>query len=184
MMAESTMKTLCTVIWLPALLLLAACEPQKAQGQGEPDAAQAGPPANVDLPPLIKLEGKIPPETHADHTMRVDGLLARRDKYLGQKIVVRGYLVEKYVKPEGAERFEHPHAWLADTPAGGDKRLMLVGFDERVRDALEMGQQYVVTGQFDRRSGDGFIQSAGLLVYEQIEGLELPPEEKPKRRRR
>jgi hypothetical protein len=136
----------------------------------------------VDLPPLIKLEGKIPPETHADHTMRVDGLLARRDKYLGQKIVVRGYLVEKYECPEGATRCEHPHAWLADTPAGGDKRLMLVGFDERVRDALQAGQQYVVTGEFARNSKDGFIQSAGLLIYEQIEGLELPPEDEKKKR--
>ncbi len=177
------MRTLSLMVGLAAAF--AACTPPKAETpEVEQKPQNAGPPARVDLPPLIKLEGTIPPETHPDGTMRVDGLVARREKYFGQKLVARGYLVEKYECPEDAKRCERPHAWLADTPAGGDKKLLLVGIDDRVRDALTVGEQYVVTGTFDRKSDEGFVLSTGLLVYESIQGLELPPEEDDKKRRR
>lgn len=140
------------------------------------------PPAKVDLPPLIKLEGTIPPETHADHTMRIDGLLARRDKYLGQKVLVRGYLIEKYECPKDAKTCERPHVWLADSPAGGDKKLMVVALEEERVEKLEVGEQYLMTGRFDRKSGDGFMRSEGLLLHESIEGFDDAEDEKKKRR--
>lgn len=171
-------------LWAQAALLLAlsACTPPKpAVADAEDEKPKANlPTARVDLPPIVKLEGTIPPETHQDGTMRIDGLLARREKFFGQKILARGYMVEKYECPEEAKRCERPHAWLADTPAGGDKRLLLVGIDDRVRDALTVGEQYVVTGHFAKTSDDGFVLSTGLLVYESIQGLELPPEEDKK----
>ncbi|MCA9526570.1 MAG: hypothetical protein KC549_09785 [Myxococcales bacterium] len=163
------------------LAFVACTAPKIAE---EPDAGPKGPPARVDLPPLIKLEGTLPPETHADGILRVDGLLARKAKHLDQKIVVRGYLVDRYQCPEDAKRCERPHVWLADAP-GADKRMMLVGIDERIAEALKDGEQYVVTGRFARKSDDGFVMSGGLLIYEQVEGLELPPEDdKNKRRKR
>ncbi len=162
-------------------LSLACTSPEAAK---PPTPAVKAPTARVDLPPLIKLEGTIPPETHSDHSMRVDGLLARHEKYMNQKILVRGFLVEKYVRPKKAKRFQRPHAWLSDSPAGGEKRLMLVNLSEEIIEALQVGKQYVVTGKFARRSSDGFVMSSGLLVYEGIEGLELESEKEQKKKKR
>ncbi len=139
-----------------------------------PDAAPAGPPARVDLPPSVQLEGSMPPETHTDGKMRIDGLLARREKYFGQTILVRGYLVEKYECPKEATRCVRNHGYLADTPAGGDKKLLIVNMTDDVRDALKVGEPYEVKGTFARRSDEGFVSSTGLLIYDSIEGLELP----------
>ncbi|MCA9546683.1 MAG: hypothetical protein KC613_19895 [Myxococcales bacterium] len=161
---------------LCALGLLAGCTPPTADLTGNEGASPepAPPPVKVDLPPLIKLEGSLPPETHPDQKLRVDGLLTRAGKYMGQKILVRGYVVEKSNCPKEAKRCERPHLWLADTPAGGDKRLMLVGLYDELLEKLEIGAQHVVTGQFARQSDDGFVMSSGLLVYESIEGIEDP----------
>ncbi|MFN3202178.1 MAG: hypothetical protein ACE366_27490 [Bradymonadia bacterium] len=154
--------------------------------------ASAGPPARVDLPAPIKLEGTIPPETHPDGRMRVDGLMVRRDQYFGQKVMVRGYVVETYVCPKDAKKCQQPHVYLADTPAGGDKRLLVAHVSEDRVGKLEVGKDYVFTGTFDKRSQDGFAASMGLLMHEGIEGFETVEEEqarldgerKKKRRRR
>ena len=178
-------RRLSSVSWLLVGLLGAACTPPTAKQDQSGDPANTGlPPARVNLPPPIKLQGSIPPETHPDGKMRVDGLLARREKYLGQKVLVRGYLVEKYTCPKGAKRCEHPHGYLADTPAGGDKRLLLANLSQEILDLLETGTEYVVTGQYSTRSEDGFVASAGLLIYENIEGLVIPVKKPNKRSRR
>lgn len=155
-----------------ACAVAAACTPPTAADEQSVDSTPQGPPARVDLPPLITLEGSLPPETHADQTMRIDGLLARKEKHLGQKIVVRGYVISKYECPEG-KRCEH-RVWLADAPAGGDKKLVLANLSEELSDLLKVGEQYVVSGEFARQSPDGFVRSAGLLIYQQIEGVEDP----------
>ena len=127
-------------------------------------------PAQIDLPPMVRLAGTIPPETYPDNTLRVDGLLARRQKYLGQKVMVRGHLVSAYKCPEKAERCEAPHVWLHATQAGGDKKLLVVGFTEDTIEKLSIGEQYVVTGDFKRRSPTGFTNSQGLVDFATIEG--------------
>ncbi len=160
-----------------ALLSLSAC----TQFESETPEISPALKAHVDLPPLIKLEGTIPDESHPDGALRVDGLLARRDKFMDQRIKVRGYLVEKYVRPEGAKRFELPHVWITDTPAGGDKRLMIVNIPDEVDKALQVGELYDITGTFATVSGSGFVLSSGLLIYESIDGLQLPT---PKKRGR
>ena len=171
------------VALLAALAVVSGCKSKPATPP--PEAAPAEnpnlPPARIDLPPPIKLEGTLPPETHPDGKMRIDGLLARREKYIGQKIVVRGFLVEKYEPPKDAQRFLHNHGYLADTPAGGDKRLLLTGLLDKVRDALVVGQEYVITGEFAQRTDDGFVNSLGLLIFESAEGLEIPEEKGAKR---
>lgn len=172
------------VLCAATLVGAVGCAPPPVEPPAEKAKEQSNlPPAKVDLPPLIKLEGTIPPETHPDHTMRIDGLLARRDKYLQQKVLVRGFLVEKYECPKDATKCEHPHMWLADSPAGGDKRLMVVALDEERVKKLEPGQQYVVTGLFARKSDNGFLRSEGLLIHESIEGMEDEPKDDKRRRR-
>jgi hypothetical protein len=170
---------------LVALSLLAAgcllgCQGNPFQAQNVADAAVAGPPARVDLPAPVPLEGSMPPETDGDGKMRIDGLLARREKYFGQKILVRGYLVEKSDCPKEATHCVLPHGYLADTPAGGDKKLLLVNLSDEILDALKVGESYVVTGTFDRTS-NGFVSSTGLLAYDSIEGLVIPPTKGHKR---
>ena len=178
-------RRLSTAGWVLVSLSAAACTPPSAkQNQSADPTAKGMPPARVNLPPPITLQGSIPPETHPDGKMRVDGLLARRDKYLGQKVLVRGYLIEKYTCPKDAKRCEHPHGYLADTPAGGDKRLLLANLTDEILELLETGTEYVVTGGYSTRSDDGFVASAGLLVYESIEGLVIPAKKPNKRSRR
>jgi len=166
-----------------SLLVIPACKPTPAPPPVDPAEAAAAslPPARIDLPAPIKLEGTLPPETHADGKARIDGLLARREKYIGQKVVVRGFLVEKYEPPKDAKRYLQNHGFLADTPAGGDKRLLLTGLRDGVRDALVVGTEYVITGEFAQRSDDGFVNSLGLLIFESAEGLEIPDEKDRKR---
>ncbi len=161
-----------------ALLSLSACNKLEDQVPEISPALKA----HVDLPPLIKLEGSIPDATYPDGALRIDGLLARHDKYLGKSIKVRGYLVEKYVKPEGAKRFELPHVWFTDTPAGGDKRLMIVDLPEEVDKALQVGELYDINGTFTTVSDSGFVLSSGLLVFSSVDGIELPPPKKRSRR--
>lgn len=159
------------------------CTPPPVEPPQEKAAESNLPPAKVDLPPLIKLEGTIPPETHPDHTMRIDGLLARRDKYLDQKVLVKGYLIEKYECPKDADKCEHPHVWLADAPAGGDKKLMVVALDEERVGKLELNEQYTFTGRFAQKSPDGFVRSEGLLLHESIDGFDDPEDKDAKKRR-
>lgn len=176
---------------LCALPLMAGCQGPEPHGMSKEDAT-AGPPARVDLPAPIKLEGTIPPETHPDGRMRVDGLMVRRDKYFDQKVMVRGYIIETYTCPKDAKKCQQPHAYLADTPAGGDKRLLITHMSEERVLKLEVGKEYVFTGRFGKRSKDGFTSSMGLLMHEGIEGFETVEEEearleadrKKKRRRR
>ncbi len=148
-------------------LLCASCNLLDSKEKPAPKA----PAVTVDLPPLIKLEGSIPPATYPDKVMRVDGLLARKDQYLDHKIKVRGYLVEKYQRKEGEKRFERPHVWIAEKP-DSDKRLMITQMPEEIEKQMEVGSVYDLTGDFKTQSADGFVQSTGLLVFEGIEGLE------------
>jgi len=159
-----------------ALVLITACTAESPISLEQEKTPTSKETARVDLPALLPLEGSLPPETHPDGKLRVDGLLVRRGKHLGKKVIVRGYLVEKYECPKEAKRCVENHGYLADTPAGGEKKLLLVDFDDRVRDALVVGESYVVKGKFATESSTGFVTSRGLLIYEQIEGLELPPE--------
>lgn len=171
--------------WCAVLVLAGACTPPDMAIDNKAVAEPQLPAARVNLPPPIKLEGSIPPETHADGKMRVDGLLARREKYLEQKVIVRGYLIDKYACPKDAKRCQRAHGYLADTPAGGDKRLLLTNIEDNgASDALAVGTEYVITGMFSKRSADGFVASGGLLEFEMAEGIELPDPDAKKRRRR
>lgn len=182
-----------TILLAACVGLALACTPEADRFQAKVDAGAGVAPARVDLPAPVPLEGTLPPETHADGKMRIDGLLTRRGKYFGSKVMVRGFFVEKYACPEDATRCERPHAWLADSPAGGDKKLLLVNVTDEILEKFEIGQQYVFIGQYDQRSDEGFVSSTGLLMLEGAEGMELPTreeslqreeEERNKKRRR
>jgi hypothetical protein len=154
------------------LLSLSACAPPSVDPAPQAVKAATAPPGRVDLPPMIKLAGSLPPEINPDSTLRVGGLLARRGKYMKQKVIVKGYVVDTYTCPKKAKRCQPPHVWLADTPAGEGKRLMLVNLEEKRVKKLKQGSQQVITGVFADRSDDGFVRSAGLLIHEAMESTE------------
>ena len=149
-----------------ALTGLCACNPPAVDPPQSPEEKPTG---RVDLPPLVKLAGSLPPERNADQTFRVDGLLARRSMHMGEAVRLKGYLLEVYTCPRKAKTCEVPHLWLADTPAGGEKRIPVVNFaDEKALKKMKKGQQYIVEGTFRRRSDRGFTRSAGLIVQTSI----------------
>ena len=148
---------------------LMGCAPPSVDPAPRPAKPQSGPAPRIDLPPMIKLEGSLPPETNQDHTMRVDGLLARRDKHLKQKILVKGYVVDSYTCPKKAKRCQPPHFYISDTMGEAQKRLMVVGLSEKEVKRLKKDQEYLVTGLFRKQSDDGFVRSEGLLIQEKIE---------------
>jgi len=131
---------------------------------------------------MLKLEASLPPETHADGDLRVDGLISRRSKYFGKVVQLKGYLVDKVVCPKDAKRCTLPHITLADSPGGDGERIIAVQFEENQLKELEIGTLYVVMGKFARRSDEGFIRSKGLLIQQSI--VDPAADEKKKNRRK
>ena len=116
---------------------LIGCAPPSVDPAPRPAKPQSGPAPRIDLPPMIKLEGSLPPETNQDHTMRVDGLLAGRQAPK-TKILVKGYVVDSYTCPKKAKRCQPPHFYISDTMGEAQKRLMVVGLSEKEVKRLKM----------------------------------------------
>ena len=149
-----------------SLAFVCACNPPPVDPPATPEAKPTG---RVDLPPLVKLAGSLPPEKHDDGTFRIDGLLARRSMYLGEAVKLKGYVLEVYQCPKKAKKCEPPHVWVGTSPAGGEKKLPIVNFpDEKLLKKLKVGQPYIIEGVFRRRSDRGFTRSAGLIVQSSI----------------
>ena len=104
-----------TWLWVALTASLVACAPPSVDPPLKPAPVSTKPPAKVDLPSLIKLEQKLPPEKHADGDYRVDGLVARRGKYFGKSVTITAYLVDRIECPKKAKRCTIPHLTIADT---------------------------------------------------------------------
>ena len=165
-------------------MMQVSCAPPSVDPAPGNVTPQQGPPPRIDLPPMIKLEGSLPPETNQDHTMRVDGLLARRDKHLKQKIMVKGFVVETYTCPKKAKRCQPPHFYIADTMGEAQKKLMVVSLPEKEVKRLKSDREYLITGVFRKQSDEGFVRSEGLLVQEKVEEPVSPDKEKKNKGRK
>jgi hypothetical protein len=138
---------------------------------------------------MLKLEAKLPPELHDDGDLRIDGLIARRGKYFGKQVQVKGYVVDKVECPKEAKRCTIPHLTLADSPAGDGERMVVAQLPEEDGPDVLIGLEYVFVGQFARSSSDGFVRSKGLLLFEKVIVPEATKEKaklkkKTKRRKR
>jgi hypothetical protein len=125
-------------------------------------------PARVDLPSMLKLESKLPPEFHEDGNMQIAGLVARRPKYMDKTLSVKGYLVQKVECPKEAKFCSIPHVVLADTPDGDGEIMPIFGLNEDHIKNLEQGAIYQVTGTYTRKSEGGQIRSKGLIIQEKV----------------
>ena len=149
------------------ICLAVGCAPPSVDPPASAKPESTQPPARIDLPAMVPLSDSLPLEMNPDGTARVSGLLTRRGKYMQKKVIVKGYVVDKYTCPRKAKTCQPPHLWVADTPAGEGRRLLVVNVEERYVKRAKVGAMLSLAGKFTDRSDDGFVRSSGLLLFEQ-----------------
>lgn len=167
--------TACTVALaaLPLAILLGAGSASLAQ---EESGGQALPPIKIQLPPPPSFAEPNIPLQYPDGTMSIYGLRKHLDKYLGQQVKVKAYLLEIYqcpVCPKKAtcKACDQPHFFMTDEPNGRkDKGLMVADYRmPKSKDPkVTVGKQYVVEGTFARNTSGGFASSDGLLGFSKM----------------
>jgi hypothetical protein len=145
-------------------------------------------PADPDLPAAVVELPSTPPaaafeirEYNDDGTLRIEGLISNRDRFLDRDIEVKGIItdIEGDCDPrrarERGESCPEPHLFIRDH-ADEDRRLLVVGFtnDQRRRMRLSAGEEFLFGGSYKRMS-EGFISTEdGLLVLATVNGDALP----------
>jgi hypothetical protein len=141
----------------------------------EPEAT-ALPPIKVDLPPPPSFAEPNIPLQYPDGTMSIYGMRKHLNKYLGQNVKVKAYLLEIYQCPvcpkkQTCKACDQPHFFLTDEPNGKKEKALMVA-DYRAQKAKEpkltVGKQYVIDGAFNRNTPGGFASSDGLLVFDKM----------------
>ena len=98
------------------------------------------------------------------------------NKYLGQKVKVKAYLLDIYKCPECPKKqtckpCEAPHMFVVDEAGAPKEKGLLVaeyrGFKGK-EPKLTLGKQYVYEGSFQLSSPAGFSASDGLLVFNKM----------------
>lgn len=165
---------------LVALLCFVAGCPSGGGGLLDDPGASLLPGIKVNLPaPPSFAEPNIPRE-YPDGSVSVYGLRKefhryseQKNKYLGQPVKVKAYLLEIYQCPvcpknQTCKPCDEPHMFIADEPTAPKDKSMLV-VEQRVFKAREpkitVGKQYVFEGVFQQSSPKGFSASDGLLVF-------------------
>jgi hypothetical protein len=97
----------------------------------------------------------------------------QKNKYLGNKVKVKAYLLETYTCPvcpknQTCKPCDEPHLFVADEANAPKDKAMLV-VEQRAFKGREpkitVGKQYVFEGMFQQSSPKGFSASDGLLVF-------------------
>jgi len=165
---------------LVALLCFVPGCPSGGGGLLDDPGASLLPGIKVNLPtPPSFAEPNIPRE-YPDGSVSVYGLRKefhryseQKNKYLGQPVKVKAYLLEIYQCPvcpknQTCKPCDEPHMFIADEPTAPKDKAMLV-VEQRVFKAREpkitVGKQYVFEGVFQQSSPKGFSASDGLLVF-------------------
>ena len=171
--------------WLSLVLLLGAMVPGCDKGlAGFLDSTGVGatllPGVKMNLPPPPSFAELHFPRVVDDSNVSIYGMRKEfkrysdvKNKYVGQKVKVKAYLLEVYkcpVCPKGqkCKDCEEPHMYASDEPNGSKEKGLLIaeyrGFRGR-EPKLTIGKQYVFEGVFNQSSPKGFTSSDGLLVY-------------------
>lgn len=168
------------LLLLSLLICLAvACnnEPERAD---EPEEDPNLPPAQVDLPSPPPASAFEIPETNADGTLRVQGLIQYQDKHLDKQVRVTGTIIEIYgdcdpakAKKEGTPCPE-PHFIIKDED-GGEKELMVVGFDRKFleRAKVEAGESHVFEGSYQKMAQQFINSEDGLVQLDKMDDLDV-----------
>ena len=137
------------------------------------------PPANVDLPSPPDPQAYEVPEKNPDGTLRIEGLIHNKDKYMEQQVEVKGVIVRlskecdpKKAKREGTECPE-PNLFIQDV-GGDDPAIMrVVGYkDDFVKKAkLEEGEERVFKGTY-QKVAQGFVATEdGLILLDYVDDI-------------
>lgn len=142
------------------------------------------PPAQVSLPSPPPASAYKIPETNADGSLRVEGLIYNRDKYLDQQVEVKGIIVRlsKECDPKKAkkagEECPEPNLFIRDS-ADGEAAMRVVGYkDDFVKKAeLEEGQQRVFKGTY-QKVAQGFVATEdGLILLDYVDDIAVLEDE-------
>lgn len=167
-------------VGLFALLLSVPGCPSGGGGLLDDPGATLLPGIKVNLPPPPSFAEPNIPREYPDGSVSVYGLRKefhryseQKNKYLGNKVKVKAYLLEIYQCPvcpknQNCKPCDEPHMFVADEPNAPKDKAMLV-VEQRVVKAREpkmtVGKQYVIEGMFQQSSPKGFSASDGLLVF-------------------
>ena len=152
--------------------LLAGCE----QGPRVADyPARKVTPGKAELPPAPNLEPQRAPDQYPEGAWSVRGLLAADKKALPAWLSVKGYVASLSACPSTERVWKPaPHLYLADTPEGLGKRLLVGGERDLSVRGWKVGDQITVEGKFVTASADGvYYTPAGLLLLKPL----APPAE-------
>lgn len=156
-------------------LLGAGCNTSSG-GLGDESGATALPPIKIELPPPPSFAEPNIPLSYPDGAVSIYGLRKQLNKYLGQQVKVKAYLLEMYQCPtcpkgQTCKPCDQPHFFLIDEPNGKkDKSLMVADyrFPKAKDPKVTVGKQYVVEGTFTRNTAGGFAASDGLLAFSKM----------------
>lgn len=139
------------------------------------------PPAVVELPPPPPASAFEIREFNDDGTLRIEGLISNRDRYLDEKVQVRGVVteIEGNCDPARARKLGEtcpkPHFFIRDH-ADDDRRIMVVGYPPKFINDLKLqtGQDYLISGSYQQMA-DGFVSTEdGLILLSAVDDRELP----------
>ena len=148
----------------------------------EPGAALL-PGVKINLPPPPSFAEPNIPREYPDGSVSIYGLRKefhryseKPNKYLGQKVKVKAYLLDIYKCPECPKKqtckpCEAPHMFVVDEAGSPTEKGMLVAEYRAYKGKepkLTIGKQYVYEGSFQSSSPAGFSASDGLLVFNKM----------------
>lgn len=125
------------------------------------------PAAVVDLPPPPPASAFEITETNDDGSLRVEGLVANRDKYIDTDVEVRGVVADirgDDCTPGGPERCPSPHLFIRDH-IDETLEMIVVGYDNSVlRSAgISVGDDFLFKGAYTH-SAHGFPSAETGLI--------------------
>ena len=143
--------------------LTCSCSPPELEPQKKPKPAPTRE-YTVNLPPVVNLEGKLPPLKDRQGYFQVDGLLMQPRAHFDKAMTIKGYVVDKArCKERVGETCDKPYLWIARTPGDTENRLRVVDMERKALRRFTVGKQYLFEGTFSQTSKSGYMNSRGLL---------------------
>lgn len=137
----------------------------------------------LNLPPPPSFAEPSTPREYPDGTVSIYGLRKefhrfneRPNKYIGQNVRVKAYLLEIYQCPacpkgQVCKPCDTPHLFISDEANGSKDKGMLVVEQRAYKEKeplITPGKQYVFEGNFSTSSPAGFSSSDGLIVLRKL----------------
>lgn len=163
------------------ILLLGGCDsagPEQPLDEFPPDPDL--PSAVVDLPPPPPGSAFEIRERNDDGSLRVEGIMSNRDRYLNESVQIRGFVQEIHgdCDPTRArqrgERCEEPSFFIVDH-LDEDRRLRVVGFtnDFRRSAGVSQGSEHLFSGRYQQMGARFVSTEDGLLVLSAVGDREV-----------